>query len=207
MRTFLPPTRRRSLMPSFEKNKASAMYVLISFSKNRTARRLDSSIFHLRRNNPARFSVLTSRPTDNVHLRASICHAPARFLSAEPFRRRGTIPKPETAAVLTDASDTLPSFGLSPTPTPISPSNSTVISRRARAPADLPPRDTQQEGKMLSLVPEGDDRIDFRCPSRRHKTGQQCDKAQQHRGNYESQQLRMIQSPSAGSIALGTSIP
>jgi hypothetical protein len=38
-------------MPSFDKNKASAMYVLISFSKNRTARRLDSSIFHLRSNN------------------------------------------------------------------------------------------------------------------------------------------------------------
>jgi len=92
MRIFLLPTRKRFLMPSFDKNKANAMYVLISFSKNRTARRLDSSIFQLRRNNLAGISVLTSRPTDNVHLRASICHAPARFLSAEPFRRRRTIP-------------------------------------------------------------------------------------------------------------------
>jgi hypothetical protein len=34
----------------------------------------------------AGISVLTSQLTDNVHLTASACNAPARFLSAEPFR-------------------------------------------------------------------------------------------------------------------------
>jgi hypothetical protein len=63
------------------------MYVLISFSKNRIARRLDSSIYHFRRNKVAGISVMISRQTDNLHLRASICHAPARFLSAGTVSR------------------------------------------------------------------------------------------------------------------------
>jgi hypothetical protein len=35
----------------------------------------------------AGISILTSPPTDNVHPPPSVCNAPARFLSAEPFRR------------------------------------------------------------------------------------------------------------------------
>ena len=38
-------------------------------------------------------SVLTSWPTDNIHLTASACNVPARFLSVEPFRRGRENPK------------------------------------------------------------------------------------------------------------------
>src|SRR6266849_8501256 len=44
IRTFLCPTRTCSLMPFFDKKRDRAVYVLISFSRNLTARRLDSSI-------------------------------------------------------------------------------------------------------------------------------------------------------------------
>ena len=47
MRTFFAPTRTSALMPFFDKNKESAAYVLISFSRNWIARRLDSSIADL----------------------------------------------------------------------------------------------------------------------------------------------------------------
>jgi len=43
MMTFFAPTRTCSLMPVFDKNRDKAVYVLISFSRNLTTRRLDSS--------------------------------------------------------------------------------------------------------------------------------------------------------------------
>ncbi len=49
-------------------------------------------------------SVLTSRPTENVHPALSAYNAPATSLSAEPFRGCEIIPKPEATAVLTDLS-------------------------------------------------------------------------------------------------------
>jgi hypothetical protein len=52
---------------------------------------------------------LTSRPSENVHLRASVRNAPARFLRAEPFRPRGTIPKPEAVVFRNYSSETCPS--------------------------------------------------------------------------------------------------
>lgn len=50
-RYFFASTRTRSLIPFFDKNKASAMQVLIFFSKNRITRRFDASIVHLRFDN------------------------------------------------------------------------------------------------------------------------------------------------------------
>src|ERR1700693_980383 len=53
--------------------------------------------------------ILTSRPTESVYPPPSLCNAPARFLSAEPFRRCGENTKAQNSVSQTHFSDTFPS--------------------------------------------------------------------------------------------------